>query len=75
VDLLVEHFGELVVGFVLSVFAWAFSSWSGTVKRIATEFSRYRLEMERRVTMLEAHVAELERLCDENRRRHNEQRK
>lgn len=71
-ELLVEHFGELVVGFVLSIFAWAFSSWSGTVKRVASEFSQHRLDMERRLVKLETQIHEIERLCQDNRRRHDE---
>lgn len=70
-ELLTEHFGELVVGFVLSAFAWSFRSWSDTVKRVAAEFRKFQLEMERRMVKLETQMHEVERLCEENRKRHD----
>ena len=71
VELLVDHFGEIVVGFVLSIFAWSFRSWSGTVDRVAREFSAFRLDMERRLVKLETEMHEIERLCEDNRKRHD----
>jgi hypothetical protein len=71
VELLTDHFGEIVVGFVLSIFAWSFRSWSDTVKRVAAEFSAFRLDMERRLVKLETKMQDVERLCQENKTRHD----
>ncbi len=67
-----EHVGELIVGLVLVVFAFAFRNWASTINRtsdkilqkleaLATEFHRHRLETENRVTRCETKVDNFER--------------
>ena len=84
-ELLNEHFGELVVGIVLAVFGWGFTSWSQTLSRstkdIIARFSNFmmdyhnhKIESERRITKLETQVEELEKMCHDNRRRHDSKR-
>jgi cobalamin biosynthesis protein CobD/CbiB len=60
-DFLQNYFGEMIVGFVLAMFAWGFRSWSDTVKQVATEFRKFQIEMERRLVKLETQMHELER--------------
>ena len=74
-ELIVNHFGELVVGIVLMVFGVAFRSWSNAVshstgkiinelKSLSREFQQHRIEVERRVTRIETKVNEMDRNHD-----------
>ena len=71
-SMLIEHFGELVVGLVLVVFGFAFKRWADAIggtsdkilsklESLAGEFHRHRLETENRVTKCETKVERFER--------------
>lgn len=58
-DLIFNHLGELLVGIVLSVFGFAFKSWSRAItestgkiitelKNLSKEFHEHRVQVERR---------------------------
>lgn len=66
-----DHIGELIVGLVLVVFAFAFRNWASTINHtsdkilqklesLALEFHRHRLETENRVTKCETKVESIE---------------
>ena len=62
-DLVYEHFGELIVGLVLFVFGWGFNSWSKALQKtsrefatMVVEFQRFRLESEKRLTRIETQL-------------------
>lgn len=62
-----SHFGEIIVGSVLSLLAWSFRSWSAALKETTTkilnkleyltqEFHQHKVDVERRVTRVETKV-------------------
>lgn len=64
---IVSYFGELLVGGVLMMLAWAFKSWSTSIKEatnsilskldyLTKEFHQHRIDIERRVTRVETKV-------------------
>jgi len=72
VELLNEHFGEIIAGLVLVVFGWGFTSWSTTLSNSTTDiiskftgfindYHKHKLESERRLTRMETQVQDLAR--------------
>lgn len=62
-----SHFGELMIGAVLTIFGWAFRAWAGAIqkstdailtglKSLQADFHQHRVEVERRVTRVETKV-------------------
>jgi hypothetical protein len=71
-DVLINHFGELMIGMVLAVFGAGFRNWSsaikestrqiiGELKLLAKEFQSHRIEIEKRVTRVETRIENMER--------------